>query len=91
MDCRRLRRLLFGVNKMFNFFKSTLNNPPDGYFGIDTLSGIKLIRDDNRWIHLYLATGNDTLQIEIYDPDENADTQAYLIEFARNLVSSYLS
>ena len=76
---------------MFDFFKLTLNNPPKGYFGIDTLSGIKLIREDNRWIHLYLATGDDTLQIEVYDPDENPETQAELIELARNLVASYLS
>ena len=76
---------------MFDFFKSTLNHPPEGYFGIDTLNGIKLIREDNIWIHLYLATGDDTLQIEVYDPDENPELQSELIEFARNLVTSYLS
>ena len=63
----------------------------EGYFGIDTLNGIKLIREDDVWIHLYLATGDDTLQIEVYDPDENPDTQAELIEFSRNLVASCLS
>jgi len=88
---QRLAEVTFPLENMFDFFKSTLNGPPKGYFGIDTLNGIKLIREDNVWIHLYLATGDDTLQIEVYDPDENPDTQAKLIEFARNLVTSCLS
>ncbi|MHA1512699.1 MAG: hypothetical protein ACTSRJ_01365 [Candidatus Hodarchaeales archaeon] len=88
---QRLAEVTFPLENMFDFFKSTLNNPPEGYFGIDTLNGIKLIREDNRWIHLYLATGDDTLQIEVYDPDENPETQAELIELARNLVASCLS
>ncbi len=88
---QRLAEVTFPLEKMFDFFKSTLNNPPEGYFGIDTLNGIKLIREDNRWIYLYLATGDDTLQIEVFDPEENADTQAELIKIARNLVESCLS
>lgn len=78
----------FPVNKMFNFFKTVLNNPPKDSIVVDTFIGIKLITKQNQWIHLYLGSENDTLEIEVYDPTENVDKQIELIDIAQNLVTS---
>ena len=76
---------------MFSFFKSVLNKHLKDFRVIDTFIGIKLITEETEWIHIHLATDNNTLQIEVYDPKENLDRQSELIAFARNLVESFLS
>ena len=88
---QRAAEVTFPVNRMFNFFKTVLNDPPKGYLVIDTFVGIKLITDENERIHLHLGLEDDTLQIEVFDPDESANRQSELINFARELATSYLS
>ncbi|UCG04067.1 MAG: hypothetical protein JSW11_08780 [Candidatus Heimdallarchaeota archaeon] len=88
---QRLAEITFPVNKMLEFFTSTLNHPPTGYYAIDTFVGIKLITEANEWIHFHLATELNTLQIEIFDPNANPERQGNLIDFARKLVENYLT
>ncbi|MFX1506359.1 MAG: hypothetical protein ACFFDC_09615 [Promethearchaeota archaeon] len=88
---QRIAEITFPVNKMLDFFTSTLNHPPQGYFAIDTFVGIKLITEKKEWIHFHLATELNTLQIEIFDPKTNSERQGELVEIARNLVEGYLT
>ncbi len=88
---QRTAEVTFPLTRMFNFFKTVLNDPPDEYIAIDTFVGIKLITEENQWIHLHLGAEDDTLQIEVFDPNESVDKQAELIDFARNLADTYLS
>jgi phosphomannomutase len=88
---QRTAEVTFPIEKMFNFFKTVLNDPPESYIAIDTFIGIKLITKDNEWIHLHLGSEGDTLQIEVFDPAESVEKQAQMIEFARNLANDYLS
>ncbi len=88
---QRTAEVTFPLNRMLGFFTNILNNPPPGYYAIDTFVGIKLITEDNEWIHLHLSTESDTLQIEIFDPRLNSEKQGELIGFARNLVEVYLT
>ncbi|UCG89926.1 MAG: hypothetical protein JSU57_05545 [Candidatus Heimdallarchaeota archaeon] len=88
---QRIAEVTFPLNRMLGFFSTILNNPPPSYYAIDTFIGIKLITEDNEWIHFYLATELDTLQIEIYNPQSNSLRQGELLDFAKNLVEEYLS
>ena len=88
---QRTAEVTFPLTRMFNFFKTVLNDPPDEYIAIDTFVGIKLITEENQWIHLHLGAEDDTLQIEVFDPNESVDKQGELIDFARNLAGTYLS
>lgn len=88
---QRIAEITFPVNKMLDFFTSTLNHPPQGYYAIDTFVGIKLITEASEWIHFHLATELNTLQIEIFDPTSNSEKQGDLLEFARKLVENYLT
>ncbi|MHA2096329.1 MAG: hypothetical protein ACW98F_17040, partial [Candidatus Hodarchaeales archaeon] len=88
---QRIAEVTFPLEKLFEFFKAVLNRPPENFHVIDTFVGIKLITKENEWIHLHLATEDNTLQIEVYDPKENLDRQSELISFARDLVDNYLS
>ncbi|MHA1993837.1 MAG: hypothetical protein ACW97Z_04810 [Candidatus Hodarchaeales archaeon] len=87
---QRTAEVTFPIEKMFEFFKSVLNEQPQDFQVIDTFIGIKLITNENEWIHLHLATEDNTLQIEVYDPKENLDRQTELIALARNLVDTFL-
>ncbi len=80
----------FPLNQMFNFFKEILNNPPEGYNAVDTYIGIKLIKDDKEWIHFYLETENDSIGIEVHEPQNNPEIQKEMISFADNLVQNFL-
>ncbi|MFX0014952.1 MAG: hypothetical protein ACFFB2_07515 [Promethearchaeota archaeon] len=88
---QRKAEVTFPINRMLDFFTSTLNNPPPGYHTIDTFVGIKLFTELNEWIHFHLSTEVNTLQIEIFDPKLNSEKQGELMEFARNLVDQYLT
>ncbi len=88
---QRLAEVTFPLNRMFEFFKSVLNNPPSEFHVIDTFIGIKLITQENEWIHLHLATEENTLTVEVYDPKENIDRQSELITFARTIVDEFLT
>lgn len=88
---QRQAEVTFPLNKMLSFFRFFLNNPPSGYFAIDTFIGIKLITANNEWIHFHLATDQDTLQIEIYVPQSNQKRQLEMLSFARNLINNFLS
>ncbi|UCE14865.1 MAG: hypothetical protein JSV04_06700, partial [Candidatus Heimdallarchaeota archaeon] len=81
----------FPVEKMFKFFKIVLNNPPEGCIVVDTFIGIKLINKEKQWIHLHLGSEDDTLDIEVFDPNENVDKQTELINIAKELVLSSIS
>ncbi|MFX1283299.1 MAG: hypothetical protein ACFFB5_06570 [Promethearchaeota archaeon] len=88
---QRTAEVTFPLNRMLGFFTTILNHPPPGYYAIDTFIGIKLITEDKKWIHYYLATELNTLQIEIFDPRVNSETQGKLIDVAINLVEEFLS
>ncbi len=88
---QRTAEVTFPLEKMFEFFKAVLNNPPKDYHVIDTFIGIKLITEENEWIHIHLATDDNTLQIEVYDPKERIDHQSELITFARDYANKFLS
>ena len=88
---QRIAEVTFPLEKMFEFFKSVLNEPPRNFHVIDTFVGIKFITKENEWIHIHLATEENTLQIEVFDPQENLDRQSELITFARKLVDDSLS
>jgi len=88
---QRTAEVTFPLNRMLGFFSTILNKPPSNYFAIDTFIGIKLITEKKEWIHFYIATELDTLQIEIYDPQLNSEKQGELIDFAISLVEEYLS
>lgn len=88
---QRKAEVTFPTIKMLNFFKTVLNDPPEGFTAIDTFVGIKLITKDDQWIHIHLGHENDTLLIEVFDPNENVEKQTELIEFVRNLVKNDLS
>jgi phosphomannomutase/phosphoglucomutase len=88
---QRQAEMTFPLNKMLPFFQSLLYNPPEGCFAIDTFIGIKLITADKEWVHYHLASDQDTLQIEIYDPKSNHRKQLELLAFARSVVEKFLS
>ncbi|MFW9779080.1 MAG: hypothetical protein ACFFE8_09530 [Candidatus Heimdallarchaeota archaeon] len=77
------------LNKMFSFFRTVLNNPPDGFMCVDTFLGIKLITPSKEWIHLSLGERNDILQIEVYDPNDNINRKNELVDLASTLVSNH--
>ncbi|MHA1941500.1 MAG: hypothetical protein ACXACP_01000 [Candidatus Hodarchaeales archaeon] len=87
---QRKAEVTYPVINMLNFFKTILNNPPEDFMAIDTFVGIKLITKDGQWIHLHLGLEENTLQIEVFDPKENAEKQSELIEFARKIVKNFL-
>ncbi|MFX0170917.1 MAG: hypothetical protein ACFE9L_03260 [Candidatus Hodarchaeota archaeon] len=88
---QRQAEITFPLYKMLPFFQSLLSNPPNGWYAIDTFIGIKLIKADKEWIHFHLASDQDTLQIEIYDPKSNHKKQLKLLAFARSVVDKFLS
>lgn len=88
---QRTAEVTFPANRMLDFFTTVLNDPPPGYYAVDTFIGIKLITDDNEWMHMYLAVEHDTLQIEIFDPQSRPERQSELIDFARELINNYLT
>ena len=87
---QRKAEVTFPTIKMLNFFKTVLNDPPEEFTAIDTFVGMKLITKEDQWIHLHLGLEDNTLQIEVFDPKENAEKQTELIEFARELVKNGL-
>ncbi|MHA2224971.1 MAG: hypothetical protein ACXAC8_07190 [Candidatus Hodarchaeales archaeon] len=87
---QRIAEVTFPLNQMLNFFTFVLNEPPNGFYPIDTYIGIKLISDNNEWIHLHLGIEQDTLQIEVFDPESNSERQGELIEFVKEIVEKFL-
>jgi len=83
--------ITFPLSRMLRFFRKMLNNPPSRFYAIDTFIGIKLITKDGEWIHIHLASDEDTLQIEVFDPKEDANRQGQLIELAKNNIQDFLS
>ncbi|MFW9855715.1 MAG: hypothetical protein ACFFFG_11670 [Candidatus Thorarchaeota archaeon] len=77
------------LNKMLSFFRTVLNQPPDGFICVDTFLGIKLITPTREWIHLSLGDGDDMLQVEVYDPNDNINRKNDLLDLARILVSNH--
>jgi phosphomannomutase len=88
---QRTAVVTFPLDKMLSFFTTILNNPPKGYYAIDTFIGIKLITENKEWIHFYLSNEENSLQIEIFDPQSKSDKQEELINFARSLIDQYLN
>lgn len=88
---QRMAEVTFPLDHMFKFFRAILNQPPEGFYAVDTYIGIKLITKEKKWIHFHLATEADTLQIEVFDPQADPTKQAELINFAQKLTRKYLS
>ncbi len=88
---QRTAVVTFPLDRMLQFFTTILNNPPKGFYAIDTFIGIKLVTETKEWIHLYLSNEEHSLQIEIFDPQSKSDKQEELISFTRNLINQYLN
>lgn len=88
---QRKIEMTFPLSKMLQFFRKMLNDPPTGFFAVDTFIGIKLITKHKEWIHIHLASDEDTLQIEVFDPKENATRQGELIELVKNIMQDFFS
>jgi phosphomannomutase len=88
---QRTAVVTFPLDQMLSFFTTILNTPPKGYYAIDTFIGIKLITENKEWIHFYLSNEENSLQIEIFDPQSKSDKQEELINFARSLIDQYLN
>ncbi|MFX0085960.1 MAG: hypothetical protein ACFFAU_09810, partial [Candidatus Hodarchaeota archaeon] len=87
---QRIADVTFPLDRVLTFFTSILNRPPKGYIAVDTFIGIKLITEKKEWIHFYLSNEENSLQIEVFDPQLKLEHQEELLSFAISITEEYL-
>ncbi len=88
---QRIADVTFPLDRVLTFFTSILNTPPKGYIAVDTFIGIKLITEKKEWIHFYLSNEENSLQIEVFDPQSKIERQEELLSFAISKTEEYLN